>query len=675
VPNDALITNGQGATDQDGNALLNSAVDSGVNPGCDCCTDTPQPVECCKTYVDCNELPDAYPGGSNPGRECGAVSATHQFRMRGRTFFRESIQRSQFSDYCGPDLDPANTYDALRVREFREMWEQEGEAFLTTNNFTCCPPFCAPYREVREGYTTTTYTGCVSRTDRTGSREEFTYLDTIYPGDFSRPCDQIFSAWVGRSYCCWPLDGNLQDGWFWAREPGSTTRLVPRADGTFLRIEESTTRNYAVSAQTMRDAYEYRRTETVVPGDFVIREETERGTIEFEHGWSHNCDGSPANELTPGPNVTNCDDYPLIRYRLGEPCGGLGSGAPPFALPKDNVRGCGLVRNGGYCYIFEAIGQDVVQLPPGTTVGTTVIDQFYPIKLCCDCLEQCESEALVPLPQWLNGQRDGFTGAWSTSPAFAAGNCCCRDDDIFKIERATLRHDLTFFSNGDPELWQEHELIYPPNPVIDPLTSGPYPSPLSPFGVRRDAAAFQIGYRYRTCFKTSPTSDVVCEQWITSQRGVQNGTIGCEWRITDTGTGGVGNEIGFELPLHVNGWPTRDQISVVPVPYAVPETGDNGIWKILRYVLGATCTTLSADGLWERQLSDGTPVERIAAMIRWRMSQSPNQNDECTGGCQPPGILFGTTDPASVPHVAGPDEYLVRRAAGGCGSCGQSGGL
>jgi hypothetical protein len=670
---DALLTNGQGATDEDGNALLNTAVESGINPGCDCCFDTPQPLECCKTYVDCNERPDVYEGGTNPGRECGATSATHQFRMKGRTFFRETIQRSRFNGTCFP-YGPSDNYSASRVQEFRESWEQVGEAFVETNNFTCCPPFCAPYREVREGYTTTVYVGCISRTDRTGSREESTFLDTIYPGNFSRPCDQIFSAWVTRSYCCWPLDGNPQDGWFWTRQPASTTQLIPQADGTVLRIVESTTRNYSVSSSTMRDAYEYRRTETIIPGDFVIREETERGTIEFEHGWSHNCDGSPGIELTPGPNVTNCDEYPLIKYRLGNPCGGLASGAPPFALPAANVRGCGLVRNGSHCYIFEAIGRDIVQLPPGTTVGTTVIDQFYPIKLCCDCLDQCDSETLVPDPQWLNGQRDAF-GNWTWSEAFAAGSCCCRDDDIFTIGQAKLRFDRSFFSGTDvPEQWEEHELIYPPNPAIDPLTNGPYPSPLSPFGVRRDAPAFQIGYRLRECFKTSPTSSVTCGPWIDVQVGVQNGPIGCEWSLDNSGSGGVDNEIGFSLPLHINGWETRDQNPDVPIPYAVRETGDDGIWKIMRYVVGATCTTLSADGVWEQQLSDGNPTLRIAAMIRWRVSQSPNQNDECTGGCQPPGIIFGTTDPSQVPNMVGTEEYAIRRVSG-CGGCGQSGGL
>jgi len=715
----ALSTNEHGAVDVDGHALLNTTAEPGINLGCGCCGTVPHPAECCGPFAPTPTEADPTPAD----RFCGQSGVAHTFRLSQWSMTTDETTES-FTQYtlnhvngptdgqCAVGASPCVSFQTRTLNRVRFTYTQVGE-FFKRNATGCCQDFCVILHVVEERDTVVTdvpdvFAGCAPRTviDRHTRREYDQIVSPIPPLVSCEPLHPPeWRTTCSRNSCCWPLPGRFGDTFFvegTVLPSSGPTPVVVSNLGSAIRTVTSSTFHNATKHQ-VQEGYNQNlhdvgvAQETIPNGHYQVlictdslgglRERVayydvskpqgwfthtslKTGFVNIEHGWERDCDGAPAFMLTPGPGASDCSEIPppTTLYRLGDQCSSELGVAPEFALPAANVRGCGIVKFGPWCYRFDSTSPLILNLPPGTTIGTDVVDQKTN-KLCCECQDECDKTAITQDPQWLNAVRDQLTGAYriSPNPVMASSKCCCAPDDVFTLVYANSRFDRVFHDDGTPWVWETFTAV-PFVPFNWPTNDDGSFAPSIMRGVRRNVQRAGVGFRL------IEWADGVPGTPIQIQANTFCGPVACEWH--EGSCGFPVSEVGFAKPLHINAMHPQGVQPPCPTPFEDTDgDGEHNGWRIIRYVLTATCQTLQAEGVWERY-NGATVVNRVSANALWTVRQ-PNANRVgCSGGCQPP-----VAQP--IPVAGNPatfdtnNEQIVRAltARQGCGSCGQTGGL
>lgn len=398
-------------------------------------------------------------------------------------------------------------------------------------------------------------------------------------------------------------------------------------------------------------------------------------TVEGKLAWFNNCDGTTGPTGCP-PVVTDCEPN-LLYFIVGEPCGGV---APrPVVLPAFLVPECGYLNVGGICFRFRPGGVKITD-PAG--FNAIVADQLitpYGPKSCCECGTSCPHVTIQPRPEWLNGSRNEVSGAWSTSPAFVAGNCCCFPDDRFRVAEAWSTF-ARFLDNPANELLdvERYDMVVPPDPSPN----------FSNFvaGFRRDAVNLEYGLRYRLTDSEGTPGVVYSENSI--QKVQVFGPVGCEYNAFGA-SGGVA-QYSFTRPLDADGMSPRN-VGGAPIPSDVPADGQGpSNWRINRYTIAVTCQGLTAEAEWVQRYPSGRIQFRVRAKHVWIVTPSASPSGPCAGGCPPPGStppIAGTTGgPGTLTPIGGlpggaSDPFALAGGTGGlagfggCAGCGGDGGV
>jgi hypothetical protein len=554
-----------------------------------------------------------YPGDNGP-HSCGTLTSPASFCVV--EYRQREVQSSEST---------VNTNDGA---SFFNQSTTATEWLLNGPNYglgTCSVGFAVP---IRETYITE---WLVRGTGTTGDTSEERGGD----GGAIERCVQVRGE-------CWPVGsyhvGPFEAFPFWQGLPfvgdsrsfdetttdpnGTVTRTVQIAaiewtsDGRTLTVEWSLNRTVTTSFTSPGGGSSNSRTTLAVTG-----------RVTGHSGWSVNCDGTDG-PYGCAPVVTDCEPD-LISFIVGVPCGP--ATARPFVLPVGNVFQCGYVNLNGVCYQFSPNGRrirDPVAL--NAIVGTQLVNQYSP-QSCCECSLTCPKTDLASDGRkdgvWLNGVRDGLTGAWSTSPAFTAGACCCFPADRFRVRTGYTTY--TERSGGNVAYTERLDMVPETSGEIDPTTGNPYPNPIA--GFRRDVGNVRYSQNYVNSLGGSIPQ---------FGRYEFTGPVGCEY----SGFGAAGGASVWSLgaPLDWDGNHTR--IFRLQPPAASNANGEANGWRLMRYALSATCTGMTADALWH-QIRDDGEVYSVDAHLVLDVVRDDTPGP-CTGGC---GVLDFVPPATPVP--------------------------
>jgi hypothetical protein len=619
------------------------------DPGCK--------AACCGGGAECCQAPTVDGGSPNT---CGRTSATHIACV---TYLRQTWEQNVTETQNNTTTERfSSTGPVFRTTNVNSVYHErqtESKVLNGPNSGTggCTVGWLAPVT------TETLFEWDINRTTTVNESGQPTQTTTLIDGAGS---GSAFEDCVSATMGCPPIGdhtqqdgedlgyipivqdtftnwGTLEDGRARPRFTDTTTTdNAPRPGCTSFSqvVRETVTRSLKWNGSHTGLRMVYREERTIdttlnstcaIPAGFGTQQISTRriatsvreSEVTARIGWDTDCDGV-GGPATCTPVATVCQPN-LIKYIIGVPCGP----APgrPVVLPAFLVETCGYANIGGTCYQFSPAGLSTTN-PFGmnAVIGSARVDTSSP-QSCCECNPACNKTDLANDSRrtgaWLNGQRDGVTGAWTTSPAFTAGGCCCNPDDLFRVRTGYTTRQVK--ENGAQTFLERLDMTQ--------LTGSTFPTPVS--GMRRDFAIAEYSQRY---------TDTTGANFPNFGAYQIIGPVGCEYG--GFGTSGGTTVWNLDKPLDWDG--NHIRANGLPSPVEANANGEGNGWRLMRYALSATCSSLTCDAEWQ-QVS-GSTVYTIEGHLVLDVIKDTQTSGPCTGGC----ATLPAVPPASPVPPGGP---------------------